>query len=225
MFPNKCLPALIDHTLLRPEATEAQIKNLCQEAINYNFGAVCILPFWVSYAAKLLQNTSVKVCTVVGFPLGGNKAEIKALETKLAIADGAQEIDMVINLGALKSGQIALVKEDIQVVIDEAKKRSGILVKVILETCSLNQEEKILICHLAQEAGADLVKTSTGFGTCGATVEDVQLLRKTIGPNMGIKASGGIRTLDKAMALLEAGATRLGTSSGVSLVTEWRKNM
>ena len=225
------LLGLIDHTLLKPEAIAAQIKVLCQEAMEYGFGAVCVLPTWVPKAVELLKDSRVKTCTVVGFPLGGNTTRVKVIEATQAIEQGAQEIDVVINLGALKDGEDDLVREELQQVV-EAAGRSGpsvlrglarpkVIVKVILETSLLNKEEKIRACLLAQAAGADFVKTSTGFGPGGATVEDVRLMREAIGPTMGIKASGGIRDLEGAMALLAAGATRLGTSAGVALATEW----
>ncbi|NLK51107.1 MAG: deoxyribose-phosphate aldolase [Syntrophomonadaceae bacterium] len=222
------LPAKIEHTLLRPEATSAQIEDLCREALQYNFVGICVLPIWVARAAEFLKKSPVRVCTVVGFPLGGNTSRIKALETTQAIEDGADEVDMVINLGALKSMEDDLVREDIQTVVRTARSfgapeaRGKTLVKVILETALLNRAEIIRACHLARDAGADLVKTSTGFGPGGATVEAVRCMREAIGTDMGIKASGGIRTLEAALALLEVGATRLGTSAGVALVQEWR---
>jgi deoxyribose-phosphate aldolase len=222
---------LIDHTLLKPETTAAQIEKLCQEALDYSFGAVCVLPTRVPDAAAYLKGSPVKTATVVGFPLGGNTTGVKVLETTQAIAQGAQEIDVVINLGALKDGNDNLVREELQQVVEAAGgsglpvrrglARPKVIVKVILETSLLNQEEKIRACLLAQDAGADFVKTSTGFAAGGATVSDVLLMRKTIGPNMGIKASGGIRNLEQVKSLLEAGATRLGTSAGVALVSEW----
>lgn len=222
---------LIDHTLLKPEATAAQIEKLCQEAREYGFGAVCVLPTWVPDAAAWLKGTPVKTGTVVGFPLGGNTTAVKVLETTQAIAQGAQEIDVVLNIGALKSGADQQVREELAQVVKAAGRpeaevpEAKVIVKVILETSLLTREEKIRACLLAQAAGADFVKTSTGFGPSGATASDVRLMRETIGPNMGIKASGGIRTLEQAEALLAAGATRLGTSAGVALVQEWEERL
>lgn len=205
----------IDHTLLKQDATKEQILKLVEEAKYYEFASVCVNPTWVSLAAKELAESVVKVCTVIGFPLGANTPAVKAFETKDAIANGADEIDMVINVGALKSGDVDLVETDIRAVVEAA---NGTLVKVIIETCLLTDEEKIVACQLAQKAGADFVKTSTGFSTGGATVTDVALMRQTVGPDMGVKASGGARSLADAQAFVEAGATRIGTSSGVAIV-------
>lgn len=212
---NKPLNLYIDHTLLKPEADEAEICTLCKEAIQYQFASVCILPVWVKLAADLLKNSSVKVCSVVGFPLGANTKEIKAQEAQQLVADGASEIDMVISLGALKSKEYQKVKEEIEAVVYAAKPA---LVKVIIETCLLTDEEKQKASKLAKEAGAHFVKTSTGFSRSGATLEDVALMRKTVGPDVGVKASGGIRDLATALAMIKAGATRLGTSSGVAIM-------
>ncbi|MEW4222308.1 deoxyribose-phosphate aldolase [Rossellomorea marisflavi] len=207
---------MIDHTLLKPEATKEQIEILCQEAKEYTFASVCVNPTWVSYAHQLLEGTQVKVCTVIGFPLGASTPEVKAFETKDAIANGATEVDMVINIGALKSGDDALVKRDMEAVVAASKGKA--LSKVIIETCLLTDEEKVKACKLAVEAGADYVKTSTGFSTGGATVADITLMRETVGPDIGVKASGGVRSLEDAQNMIEAGATRLGASSGVKIM-------
>ena len=207
--------AMIDHTLLKPEATKNQIEKLCEEAKKYEFASVCVNPTWVNYSAQLLKGTNVKVCTVIGFPLGATTSEVKAFETKDAIAKGAEEIDMVINIGALEDGNETLVRDDIKAVVDAA---NGTLVKVIIETCLLTEEEKVKACELAVEAGADFVKTSTGFSTGGATAEDIALMRKTVGPDIGVKASGGVRSLEDMKKMVESGATRIGASSGVAIV-------
>ncbi|WP_409178266.1 deoxyribose-phosphate aldolase [Brevibacillus fortis] len=206
----------IDHTLLKPDATQEMIDKLCQEAREHDFMSVCVNPYWVKRSAELLAGSDVKVCTVIGFPLGASTIESKAAETRDAIADGATEVDMVLNVGALKSGDLETVKKDIAAVKQAA---GDILLKVILETCLLTEEEKVVACKLSVEAGADYVKTSTGFSTGGATVEDIALMRKTVGPNVGVKASGGVRDGETAVAMIEAGASRIGTSSGVSIVT------
>ncbi|ATF12595.1 deoxyribose-phosphate aldolase [Brevibacillus brevis X23] len=206
----------IDHTLLKPDATQEMIDNLCQEAREHDFMSVCVNPYWVKRSAELLAGSDVKVCTVIGFPLGASTIESKAAETRDAIANGATEVDMVLNVGALKSGDLETVKKDIVAVKQAA---GDILLKVILETCLLTEEEKVVACKLSVEAGADYVKTSTGFSTGGATVEDIALMRKTVGPNVGVKASGGVRDGEAAVAMIEAGASRVGTSSGVSIVT------
>lgn len=205
----------IDHTLLKADASQEQIMNLIEEATEYDFASVCVNPTWVAFAAQALKGTDVKVCTVIGFPLGANTPEVKAFEAEDAIQNGADEIDIVINIGALKSQDYELVEKDIRAVVETAK---GTLVKVILETCLLTDEEKVKACQLAQKAGADFVKTSTGFSTGGATVEDVALMRKTVGPDMGVKASGGARSYEDAQAFIEAGATRIGTSAGVAIM-------
>ena len=207
---------MIDHTLLKADTTKAQIMKLCEEAKQYGFASVCVNPTWVATAAELLKGTDVKVCTVIGFPLGASTPETKAFETKNAIENGAEEVDMVINIGALKDGNDDLVERDIRAVVEAAKGKA--LVKVIIETCLLTEEEKVRACQLAVKAGADYVKTSTGFSTGGATTEDVALMRKTVGKNIGVKASGGVRDIKSAMAMIEAGATRIGTSSGVAIV-------
>ena len=205
----------IDHTLLKPDASQEQIETLIEEAKKYDFASVCVNPTWVNFAAQALKATDVKVCTVIGFPLGANTPELKAFETSDAIQNGANEVDMVINIGALKSRNFDLVERDIRAVVEAAK---GTLVKVIIETCLLTDDEKVRACQLAQKAGADFVKTSTGFSTGGATVEDVALMRKTVGPDMGVKASGGARSYEDALAFIKAGATRIGASSGVAIM-------
>ncbi len=206
----------IDHTLLKPETTAEMIDKLCAEAKQYDFASVCVNPFWVKRCAELLQGTDVKVCTVIGFPLGANTPAVKAAETRDAIANGATEVDMVLNVGALKSGDLELVKQDVAAVVDAA---GGVLVKVILETGLLTEEEKVTACKLCVEAGAHYVKTSTGFGPGGATVEDIALMRKTVGPDVGVKASGGVRDRAGALAMIEAGASRIGASAGIAIVS------
>ncbi len=207
---------MIDHTLLKANATKAEIVKLVEEAKEFSFASVCINPVWVHTAAELLADTpEVKVCTVIGFPLGAATPESKAFETKNAIENGADEVDMVINIGALKDKQDDLVERDIRAVVEAAKGKA--LVKVIIETCLLTNEEKVRACELSVKAGADFVKTSTGFSTGGATVEDIRLMRQTVGPEIGVKASGGVRSREDALAMVEAGATRLGASSGVSI--------
>lgn len=207
--------AMIDHTLLKPEATCDQIEQICAEAKQYVFASVCVNPTWVKASAELLAGTDVKVCTVIGFPLGANTSAVKAFETKDAIANGAGEIDMVINIGALKAGEFDLVRDDIKAVVDAA---NGTLVKVIIEACLLTDEEKVKACELSVAAGADFVKTSTGFSTGGATAADIALMRKTVGPDLGVKASGGVRSLEDMKRMIENGATRIGASSGVAIM-------
>lgn len=208
---------MIDHTLLKADATKEQIETLCIEAKEYQFASVCVNPTWVKYCAQLLADTpAVKVCTVIGFPLGATATEVKAFETKTAIAHGASEVDMVINIGALKDKNDALVEEDIQAVVQEAKGKA--LTKVIIETSLLNEEEKRRACELAVKAGADFVKTSTGFSTGGATVEDIALMRKVVGPEIGVKASGGVRDAAGAKVMTEAGASRIGASAGIAII-------
>ena len=206
----------IDHTILNADAKASEIQKLCQEAADYQFKTVCIQPYWVSFAKKELANTEVGITTVIGFPLGANTSAIKAAEAKAAVEDGATEVDMVINIGALKSMDEETVLKDIEAVVQAIAGRA--LVKVIIETALLNDDEKILASQLAKKAGADFVKTSTGFSTAGATVEDIQLMRKTVGPDVGVKASGGIRSYEDAIAMIEAGASRIGASSGISIV-------
>jgi len=210
------LASLIDHTLLKPDATREEVEQLCREAAQFCFASVCVNPNWVSLCRELLRGSGVKVCTVIGFPLGAHLPDIKAYETKRAIEQGAEEVDMVINIGALKSRDYALVEQDIRGVVAAAGGRA--LVKVILETALLTRDEKVMGSTLAKAAGADFVKTSTGFAGGGATVEDVQLMRETVGPEMGVKASGGVRTKEDAEKMVAAGATRLGASAGVKIV-------
>ncbi|MBU1879302.1 MAG: deoxyribose-phosphate aldolase [Chloroflexi bacterium] len=213
------LARFIDHTILKAEATESQVRQLCAEAAQYSFAAVCVNPTWVHLCAELLCNTPVKVCTVVGFPLGATLPEVKAYETRRCIRLGADEIDMVINVGALKSGDYALVERDIAGVA-AACREEGAHSKVIIEAALLTDEEKIQACTLSKSAGADFVKTSTGFGPGGATVDDVALMRRVVGPAMGVKAAGGIRSFQDAEALVRAGATRIGASASVRIMQE-----
>jgi deoxyribose-phosphate aldolase len=213
------LAALIDHTLLKPDATETQIRQLCAEARQYNFASVCVNATWVALCSELLTGAPVKVCTVVGFPLGATLPAVKRAETEQATALGAHEVDMVLNIGRLKSGDLAAVYEDIAAVVGAAK-NSDALVKVIIETALLTGDEKIAACVLAQEAGADFVKTSTGFSGGGANEADVRLMRQIVGAQMGVKASGGVRTANDARTLVAAGATRIGASAGVRIVEE-----
>lgn len=212
------LAKYIDHTLLKPDATEDEIDTLCDEALEYGFVAVCINPTWVKRSAEKLRGSDVKVATVIGFPLGATTPEIKAMETRRALRDGAREVDMVINVGALKSGQTDLVRIDIEKVVD-ASHEAGAITKVILETSLLTDEEKVIASALAKQAKADFVKTSTGFSGGGATVYDVALMRETVGPDMGVKASGGVRTLEDAEDMIAAGATRIGASAGVQILS------
>ncbi|PFP25483.1 deoxyribose-phosphate aldolase [Bacillus sp. AFS073361] len=213
---TKNIAAMIDHTLLKPEATKQQIEALCQEAKEYKFASVCVNPTWVSTAKELLQGSGVMVCTVIGFPLGATTSETKAFETKNAIDHGAEEVDMVINIGALKDGNDELVENDIRAVVEAAKGKAH--TKVIIETSLLSKEEKIRACELSLKAGADFVKTSTGFSTGGATPEDIALMRKTVGPDMGVKASGGVRSTEDVQKMIEAGATRIGASSSIAII-------
>ena len=206
---------MIDHTLLKAESTKVQVEKICAEAKQFGFASVCVNPNWVKFSAQALAGTAVKVCTVIGFPLGATTSAVKAFETKDAIANGAGEIDMVINIGALKDGNYDLVREDIKAVVDAA---NGTLVKVIIESCLLTDEEKVKACELAVEAGANFVKTSTGFSTGGATAQDIALMRKTVGPDIGVKASGGVRSLEDLQLMVENGATRIGASSGVAIM-------
>ncbi len=212
---NVNISHLIDHTLLKPDATTDQVVNLCLEAKKYGFASVCINPCFVKTAADILTGTNVKVCTVVGFPLGATTKEVKAFEAKQAVENGASEIDMVINVSFLKSGKYSDVLEDIKAVREAVK---GVVLKVIIETCYLTESEKIKACELSKEAGADYVKTSTGFGKGGATAEDILLMRKVVGRDMGVKASGGIRDFEKALEMVKAGATRIGASASVKIV-------
>jgi deoxyribose-phosphate aldolase len=216
---RKNVARLIDHTLLKPEATPAQVERLCDEARRYGFASVCINPVYVRLAAGMLKGSGVAVCTVVGFPLGATTTAAKVCETRQAMADGAAEIDMVIHIGALKAGDQDAVREDIAAVA-VACHEGGALLKVIIEAVLLSDEEKVAACRLAQAAGADFVKTSTGFAGGGATVEDVRLMRQTVGPQMGVKAAGGIRSYADVMTMVEAGASRIGASAGVEIVEQ-----
>ncbi len=216
-MPNSEIARLIDHTMLKPDATADKIVKLCEEAREHGFASVCINPVWVPVVVQELTGSSVKTCTVVGFPLGANATATKIFEAGKALRSGAQEIDMVINIGALVGGDLATVLADIRGVVEEGHTAEA-AVKVILETCLLTDAQKVAACRLCVEAGADFVKTSTGFSTGGATVEDVALMRKTVGPTMGVKASGGVRSYTDVMRMVEAGATRIGTSSGVAIL-------
>jgi len=211
------LAKMIDHTLLKPDATQEQIAQLCFEARKYGFASVCINPTWVEMCAKLLEGSAVKVCTVIGFPLGATSPEVKAFETQVALDHGATEIDMVINVGALKARDLELVAKDIRGVVTTAHAGRAI-VKVIIEAILLTDEEKTIACLLSKEAGADYVKTSTGFASGGATVHDVVLMRRVVGPEMGVKAAGGVRTYEDAENMIKAGATRIGASAGVKII-------
>lgn len=214
-WTRETLAGTIDSTLLHPGATPEDIRRLCEEAADYHFASVCVNPCYVAFAAEHLSGSDVAVCTVVGFPLGANLPAVKAKEALLALRDGARELDMVLNVGLLKAGDLSGVEEDIRAVTECAQ---GALVKVIIETCLLDDGEKVAACGAVERAGALFVKTSTGFGKSGATAEDVRLLRRTAGNRMGVKASGGIRTLEDALRMLDAGASRLGTSSGAAII-------
>jgi len=211
--------SLIDHTLLKPEASDEDIKRLCEEAARYRFASVCVNPTWVRVAACSLRGSGVPVCTVIGFPLGATLSDVKAYEARRAILDGAQEVDMVINVGALKSGDDCLVEHDIRSVVEVAHEYQATC-KVIIETALLNDDEKVRACLAAKKAGADFVKTSTGFAKSGATVADIALMRRTVGAELGVKASGGVKGLEDARKLVEAGATRIGASVGVKIAQE-----
>jgi len=213
--------AMIDHTLLKPDATRTEIETICREAAQYAFASVCVNPTWVALCASLLKGSRVKVCSVVGFPLGATTADVKHFETRRAIFDGACEIDMVINVGALKSGDLRVVERDIDAVATPCRE-AGAVSKVIIEAALLTDEEKITACTLAKAAGADFVKTSTGFGPGGATAHDVALMRRVVGEEMGVKAAGGVRGLEGLKAMVAAGATRIGASAGVRIVQESR---
>ncbi|MEG2246827.1 MAG: deoxyribose-phosphate aldolase [Peptostreptococcaceae bacterium] len=212
---NNNIAKMIDHTVLKAVATTEDIKKICKEAKEHNFFSVCINPANIELAKKELEGSEVKVCTVIGFPLGANTSEVKAFETKDAIAKGADEVDMVINIGALKDKNYDYVLNDIKAVVDAANKKA--LVKVIIETCYLTDEEKKIACELSVKAGTDFVKTSTGFGTGGSTPEDIKLMRDVVGPNIGVKASGGVRTQDDAKAVISAGCSRIGASASVAI--------
>lgn len=209
------IASYIDHTILKPDTTKEMVKKVCDEAKEYLFSSVCVNPYYVKYAKELLKGTDVNVASVIGFPLGSTLKEVKAFEAMKAIEDGATELDMVINIGALKDRAYEVVLNDIKAVVDIAKEKA--LVKVIIETCLLNEEEKIKACELAKKANAQYVKTSTGFSIAGATVEDVALMRKIVGDSMGVKASGGIRDYDKAKKMIDAGASRIGASSSINI--------
>jgi deoxyribose-phosphate aldolase len=216
---DRTVARLIDHTILKPEATRDEVKQVCAEAVNFEFASVCVNSFWAKFVAAELRDSPVKVCTVAGFPLGAGSTAAKVAETLAALRDGAEEIDMVINVGALCGGERDAVKSDIQGVV-AASHGHGAVVKVIIETALLDDPKKILACKLAQDAGADFVKTSTGFGKAGASVADVALMRRAVGKSMGVKASGGIRTLADLKAMVSAGATRIGASSSVKIMEE-----
>ncbi|MEM3506550.1 MAG: deoxyribose-phosphate aldolase [Candidatus Bathyarchaeia archaeon] len=217
MLTKQELAKIIDHTLVKPNATKDEIVRVCEEAKKYVFGAVCVNPFYVKLVANALKGTNIKVCSTVGFPFGSNSSEVKALEAKKAIENGAKELDMVMNIGAFKSKDYELVKQDIVAVVEIAKK-FNVIVKVIIECCYLTDEEKIKACLIAKEAKADYIKTSTGFGPSGAKVSDIKLIKSFVGESMGIKASGGIRTISQVLEMINAGATRIGTSSGVQII-------
>ncbi len=212
----KQIPSFIDHTLLKPDASAAGIDRLCQEAVQFNFYSVCVNGQWVSRCREALQGSQVKISVVVGFPLGAGQSEVKAYEAAKAAENGANEIDMVLAVGSLLEGDFAGVRTDIRKVVEAVK--GGAIVKVILETGFLNEEQKVMACRLSEETGAHYVKTSTGFGPGGATVEDIRLMRANVSASLGVKASGGVRDLDAAVRMIEAGATRLGTSSGVAIM-------
>jgi len=215
---DPALARMIDHTLLKPDATRQDVEKLCAEAKLYRFASVCINPSYVKLCAQLLRDTDVKVCTVIGFPLGATSSAAKAFETDQAVRDGAREVDMVINVGMLKSGELEFVEEDILTVTSTAH-RYGVLTKVIIETGLLTDEEKVKACALAKRAGADFVKTSTGFAKGGATASDIALMRKVVGPELGVKASGGVRSQEQALELIASGADRIGASASVKIVT------
>jgi len=208
----------IDHTILKPDVTEEQVIRSCEEARKYNFASVCVNPYYTALVRNQLEGTDVKTCVVIGFPLGANTKEVKAFETENAIQNGAQEVDMVINIGALKDKKYNVVEDEIRYVVEQAKGKA--LVKVIIETCLLTEEEKMKACQLSVKAGADFVKTSTGFSTAGAKVEDIVLMRKTVGDEIGVKASGGIRDFEVTKAMIEAGASRIGASAGIKIIEE-----
>lgn len=218
LINSKKLASMIDHTLLKADATTEQIGKICREAIEYRFASVCVNSCHVPLVAKLLMGSGVKVCSVIGFPLGAAATAAKAAETAEAIRNGTDEVDMVLNIGAARSGSYDVVFDDIKAVVNAARKKA--LVKVIIETCLLTDEEKVKVCEAAKAAGADFVKTSTGFSTGGATVEDVGLMRRTVGPDMGVKASGGIRNYETAIQMIKAGANRIGVSASIAIIKE-----
>lgn len=216
-YSPAALAKYIDHTILKPDASQDDVRKVCDEAKTHHFASVCVNPSNIEFVAEQLEGSGVDACVVVGFPLGAVTPEIKAAETTAVVSLGAKEVDMVVNIGAIKSQNWDLVAKDIEAVVAAAKGRA--LVKVIIETCLLNDDEKTKVCVIAKQAGADYVKTSTGFSKGGATVEDVRLMRETVGSDMGVKASGGVRDYVTAVAMIEAGATRLGTSSGVKIIS------
>lgn len=216
-YTPESLAKYVDHTLLKPQASLEQVKKVCDEAKQHKFASVCVNPNYIGFVAQQLEGSGVAPCVVIGFPLGATTPDVKAAETCAVVELGAKEVDMVVNIGAIKSGDWQLVKRDIEAVVNAARGKA--LVKVIIETCLLTDEEKVKVCTVSKLAGADFVKTSTGFSTGGATEEDVRLMRQTVGPNMGVKASGGVRDYAGAVRMIKAGATRLGTSSGVKIVT------
>ena len=213
---KKQLAKMIDHTILKPDATKEEVIKICEEAKKYNFASVCINPSRIKLAKDILDGSEVKICTVIGFPLGATSTESKRFETEQAIKDGATEVDMVINIGSLKDKDYDYVYNDIRAVVEVAKNKA--LTKVIIETCLLNDDEKVIACNLAKKAGADFVKTSTGFSTKGATAEDIKLMRETVGENIGVKASGGVRTYDQAMEMINNGANRIGASASIAII-------
>lgn len=218
------LAKTIDHSLLKPTITDDDLREGCKLADKYHVATICVKPYQVKLTSELLANSDVKVSTVIGFPHGGNLLKIKALEAEQAIADGAEELDMVINIGALKSKRFDLVKEDIKAVVNVARKQKDILVKVILENCYLSDDEKITTCRLIEEAGADYVKTSTGFGTGGATIHDLELMYETVGPRLGVKAAGGVRSLEAALDVIRTGVTRIGATATEEIMQSWIKS-
>lgn len=220
---QKKLAKTIDHSLLNPIVTDDDLREGCKLADKYHTATVCVKPYHVKRASELLLNSDVKVCLVIGFPQGGHLPKIKALEAEQAIADGAKELDMVINIGAIKSKRFNLARQDIKAVVDVARKHKDILVKVILENCYLSDDEKITSCKLAEEAGADYVKSSTGFGTGGATIHDIELMYETVGPRLGVKAAGGVRSLETALDVIRAGATRIGATATEKIIESWIK--
>ncbi len=220
---QKKLAKTIDHSLLNPTVTDDDLREGCKLADKYQTATVCVKPYHVKRASELLLNSDVKVCMVIGFPQGGHLAKIKALEAEQAIADGAEELDMVINIGALKSKRFSFIREDIKAVVDVARKHKDILVKVILENCYLSDDEKITACKLAEEAGADYVKSSTGFGTGGATIHDIELMYETVGPRLGVKAAGGVRSLEAILDAIRTGATRIGATATEKIIESWIK--
>ena len=222
MISPEKLASMIDHTNIKPDASVKDINNLCNDAIEYNFSSACVTPTNVALAHEILKSTDVNVCSVIGFPFGANKHEIKAFEALVAVEDGAVELDMVMNIGALKSCLDSLVKRDIEGVVESA---DGMVVKVILETALLTNSEKIRACNISMEAGADYIKTSTGIGYPGANIQDISLIRETVGHDMGVKASGGIRNLNTVLDMFNAGASKIGTSTGPAIMKELEKNI